>query len=105
MKTSTKNNTKVVANTLSKILNDVKKTYKVLGMFEQVPEDFINEMRIKYIEKLNIDVIKVEEKIKTRLEAKKRKEFEIADKIRNELTAIGIILEDSNNGTYWDIKI
>lgn len=99
------NNIKVIANTVSKILEDVKDTYRVLGMFEQVPEEFINEMREKYIKKLNIDVKQTEEQIATRLDAKKRKNFKIADKIRDELNAKGVILEDSNTGTYWDIKI
>ena len=38
------------------------------------------------------------------LEAKQNKDFEKADKIRNDLEAKGIILKDSKEGTLWDFK-
>lgn len=43
----------------------------------------------------------IEKMIKKRAEAKKAKNFEEADKIRDELKARGIILEDSPTGTVW----
>ena len=36
--------------------------------------------------------------------AKKRKDFEMADTIRNELEEKGIILSDTSEGTTWDFK-
>ena len=39
--------------------------------------------------------------IDLRLAAKKRKDFETADKIRNDLKAAGILLEDRPGGTVW----
>ncbi len=40
--------------------------------------------------------------IKIRNEAKKNKDFTTSDSIRNELTAIGIQLKDSKDGTLWN---
>ena len=39
--------------------------------------------------------------ISSRQEAKKNKDFELADKIRDELFKQGIVLEDTINGTTW----
>ena len=45
---------------------------------------------------------KIEELITKRNEAKKEKNFEVADSVRNELTILGISLMDTINGTVWE---
>ena len=46
--------------------------------------------------------LKIKNLIKQRDEAKKQKDFEKADKIRDELTAINISLMDTSSGTVWE---
>ena len=43
----------------------------------------------------------IEAQIKARAEAKKNKDYALADKIRNELKEQGIVLEDTPQGTTW----
>lgn len=43
----------------------------------------------------------IETQIKARAEAKKNKDYALADKIRNELKEQGIVLEDTPQGTTW----
>lgn len=46
--------------------------------------------------------LKIENLITQRNEAKKEKNFEIADAVRNELATLGISLMDTVNGTVWE---
>ncbi len=104
IKAAKKSNREKTANTLAKIQKNVKEVYKILGFFEQEPDDFIKQMKEKYLGKLNIDPNYLEEQIEKRAMSKKEKDFETADKIRSELDEKGIILNDTVNGTIWDIK-
>ena len=50
-----------------------------------------------------VDEVFIEEKIAERNEAKKNRDFATADKIRDELKDMGIILKDTREGTKWEI--
>jgi len=104
IKTAKKDRKEIIANTLVKMLKDIKEVYGILGFFEQEPTDFIRNLRKKYLNKINIEEIYITEKIAERKEAKQNKNYELADKIRAELDEKGIILNDTVNGTSWDIK-
>jgi cysteinyl-tRNA synthetase len=45
---------------------------------------------------------KINELVSKRAEAKKEKNFELADKIRDELNSMGIQIQDTPNGTVWE---
>lgn len=104
LKAVKKDNRQKTANTLKAILDEVKDAYKVIGFFTQEPEKFISELKIKYLNKLGIEENEILSKIEERKEAKKNKDYETADKIRSELDEKGIILNDTVNGTVWDVK-
>ncbi len=50
---------------------------------------------------VDLDDSAIDEKIKQRDEARANKDFALSDQIRDELTKLGIVLEDSANGTTW----
>lgn len=104
LKAAKKDNRQKTANTLKAILDEVKDAYKVIGFFTQEPDKFISELKIKYLNKLGIEESDILSKIEERKEAKKNKDYETADKIRSELDEKGIILNDTVNGTVWDVK-
>ena len=61
-------------------------------------------MKQKYVAKLDISEEEINKLIDKRSEAKKEKNFETADAIRSELDGKGIILNDTINGTIWNVK-
>lgn len=52
----------------------------------------------------SIDENKVNELISKRAEAKANKDWATADAIRDELTAMGVLIKDSKEGTTWTLK-
>jgi cysteinyl-tRNA synthetase len=63
----------------------------LLGLLKDNPEAFLKGG--------NDDDDVIEQQIQARIDAKKAKDWATADKIRNDLKAAGIILEDAPNGT------
>ena len=62
-------------------------------------------MQALLLKKLNIEITDIENEIAKRVDAKKNKDYELADKIRAKLDDKGIILNDTADGTTWDIKL
>ncbi|OOF79409.1 cysteine--tRNA ligase [Rodentibacter caecimuris] len=67
----------------------------ILGLLEQDPEQFLQAGSN------NEEIAKIENLIKQRNDARAAKNWPAADAARNELNAMGIILEDGPNGTIW----
>ena len=89
---------------LNKIKEELFRLYGIIGLFKEENEKLISDLKGKYIDKLGLTVSEIEEAIAKRAEAKAEKNYEVADGIRSELDAKGIILNDSKDGTSWDIK-
>lgn len=89
---------------LNKIKEEVFRLYGIIGLFKEENEKLISDLKGKYIDKLGLTVSEIEDAIEKRAEAKAEKNYEVADGIRSELDAKGIILNDSKDGTTWDIK-
>ena len=53
---------------------------------------------------MELSELNINEKIRQRDAARDSKDFALSDQIRDELLALGIILEDSTNGTTWRKK-
>ena len=84
-----KNYKKVVAANI-KFINDL------LGVGEKSPYEYFQIGVDEKTKEL------IEEMIKKRAEAKKEKDFEKADKIRDELLKMGISIMDTPQGTLWE---
>ena len=74
---------------VSKVLNELTTLIDVLAILYKQDDEKI------------IDIEEIEKLIEKRNNAKKNKDFVLADKIRHDLKQKGIILEDTRNGVRW----
>ena len=98
-----------LANQLSKATTEkdeitIKSTLlssaKLLGILTQDPEDWLGYSKLNE----SIDRKKIDELVIKRNEARSNKDFELADKIRDQLNKMNIEIEDTPDGTIWKIN-
>jgi len=78
--------------------------YKIIGLLQENAMEFVNVMQEKHLNILGISKNEIKALIEERASAKVEKNYARADEIRAELDSKGIILNDSREGTTWDIK-
>jgi cysteinyl-tRNA synthetase len=72
----------------------------MLGLLNEKPSEWLSWKK----ENLNINTAQVELLIAQRNEARSNKNFDDADRIRDELDKMGVILEDQGSETTWKVK-
>lgn len=82
-------------------INDNQKIALIREFDKVLSLSLLEEENINISEK---DKEKIESMIERRKIAKKEKNYELADKIRNELNNMGIILKDTKEGTIYEVK-
>jgi len=68
----------------------------VLGLLERDPVDFLQSGEVS-----DLSAEQIETRIIARKAARKDKNFAEADRIRDELLSMGVVLEDASDGTTW----
>lgn len=95
------------ANAISVIYDVLKAETNDLTKYELI-KDFDRVLGLELTTETNntneVDTEFINSKIEERNEAKKNKNYELADQIRNELLEMGIILKDTREGTTFEIK-
>ena len=82
------------ASALAQLL---KKLGGYIGVLQMDADDFLKQG-------VSLSDAEIDEKISARDQARANKDFALSDQIRDELTELGIVLEDSTNGTTWRRK-
>ena len=97
-KLNTLSNTLSSADTDEKrnIKNNLIATGKILGVMQEDPN-----IRLGYNQTANPEKEEIEGLINQRNEARRSKDFKLADQIRDKLKSKGIEIEDTKNGTIW----
>ena len=77
---------------------------KILGIFCLTPEEFEKELFEIKNSNLGLDVEKIEKLIADRQSARQSKNWAEADRCRDDLTEMGVLIEDTPTGTEWKLK-
>lgn len=91
----------VLYDVLKSDLNGASKLYLIEDFDKVLSLDLISNNEETIDDELKAYI---EEKIEQRKEAKKNKDFELADSIRNELLEKGIVIKDTREGTTYEIQ-
>ena len=79
------------------LANEIYSVLKAIGLMAIPQEEF-------FIKSSKIDQDHIEKLVEKRMQAKKQKDYQKADELRNEIDSLGVILEDTPDGTVWRIK-
>lgn len=76
----------------------------VFGILNENPQDFLEKARRSVTDELGITEDEIRKLIDERAEARKSRDFKLADQIRDKLLDKGILIEDGPEGSTWRVK-
>ncbi len=79
----------------------IKKMGGVLGMFQEDAKTFFENKKAQAAQGGTLDPALVDDLVAKRTQARKDKDWGTADSIRDQLTEMGIAIEDTPEGTIW----
>lgn len=90
--------------TLLRMRQNLTDAGSILGILQRDPQVALKELRELRIEALELDPEEIDEKVAAREQARAEKDWAQADKLRDELDAMGVEIMDSPEGTTWRVK-
>jgi len=82
----------------------LKSICEVLGLLQGAPDTFVSRKKERWLKQHGLAREQVEARIAERNQARKLKQWQEADRIRQELLDKGVMIEDTPSGTEWKIK-
>ena len=79
-------------------------TTGVLGLLHTPPHDYRERTRARRLAARRLSADAIEEKLRQRTSARQNKDFARADQLRAELTALGVDIADSPEGSTWSVR-
>ncbi len=93
------------AEPLKNGIRAIRESAASLGILEENPSEYLHKRSLEAIAKAGLSEQEILDAIKNRNEARKDKNWEEADRIRDELAARGVVLKDGPEGTSWSASI
>jgi cysteinyl-tRNA synthetase len=88
--------------TLERLLADMGVVAEIFGCFGQDPQTWLLARRDQKAARLDLDLARVDELVAQRIGARQQKDWDAADRIRAELQALGVGVQDGPAGSVWD---
>ncbi|WP_462324385.1 cysteine--tRNA ligase [Desulfoplanes sp.] len=86
-----------------RILDDLSRWGEILGIFTRHSKTLLTELRTMRAKRKGIDEKRVMELMDQRGQARKDKDFAMADTIREELASMDVTVQDTPQGPTWDV--
>jgi cysteinyl-tRNA synthetase len=83
---------------------DLMRIGGVLGILTEAPTQFFEKRKAGLLKRKEIDTALVERLIAERAQAREEKDWARADRIRDQLSDMDILIEDRPDGTVWKIR-
>ena len=78
---------------------------RVLGIGHRAPAEYFQEVRQKLLKSRGVAEADVEAAVAARWQARAAKDWAEADRVRDELVALGVVLMDGADGTTWRMRV
>lgn len=75
----------------------------ILGLFGATPSEFLAALRDQRVRRNGVDMVRANELITARAEARAAKDYARADTLRAELATLGVEVRDTPEGQVWDL--
>ena len=93
-----------VGRTLARLREQVRKISAIIGLFRDDPTAWLMRRRDRVVMAKGIDTARVEKLIAERARWRLEKNFREADRIRDELKALGVEVMDKSDKTLWKVS-
>jgi cysteinyl-tRNA synthetase len=98
------NDSDQIKNTIQFTIADILRAGNILGILLEKPDEYFEKKQTQVLEQKSIDPDMIAIMIKERDAARKEKDWEKADQIRNQLAEMDVTIEDRPEGTIWKIN-
>ena len=90
-------------DTLASLTADLKRIGGILGILQQPWQSFFEERANSRLQNMTVSAEAIDALVAERAAARKNKDWQRADEIRDQLEQAGILLEDKGDGTHWKV--
>jgi len=89
---------------LQTVRNDMLKMGEILGILTILPALFFEQKRSRSLAAVEIDADRIDQLVRQRTKARAEKDWDAADRIRDQLDEMGVTVEDRPGGAVWKVS-